>query len=253
MEHVIATLPARVSPEAMLTGAPTALKTGHVNHAVTLFETFCNEEQEQTKVSTLRGMVHLTCQEFQTFCAGAVEMADAADKASGFQPKEGAKGTAKYGPKRTVLNSRLSEARLIFGATKMDAGVTKEVGYWKALAASRSYLDEKGLKWNGERKLSKEEKGNKQVAKLNLKAMEEVMTLYPMQAGESIKDYNERMAQLVDKTIEDLRIEQRNEQVEKIVAGLVEKYPDAEILLAVADRLFLKYEDPSIEMEDGTV
>jgi hypothetical protein len=186
-------------------------------------------------------MIHLTCPEFQEQCSKAVEMADAADRASGWQPKEGAKGIAKYGPKRTVLNSRLSEARLIFGATKMEPGVTKELGYWKALAASRTYLDEKGLKWNGERKLSKDEKENKAVAKLNLKAMEEVMTQYPMEPGESIKDYNERMATLVDKAIEDKRIEQRNEMVDKIVASLIEKH-DPDTLLQVADKLFGKFE-----------
>lgn len=259
-EHVLETLPSKVSPEAMNTGAPVSLRTGSVNHGVTLFETFGDESAEQGKVNTIRQMAidyGLTCEEFAKHCNHAIEMADASDKANGFQPSEGAKGLAKYGPKRKVMSTRLSEARILFGATKQDQNLTKEMGYWKAVAAARDYLDNKNIKWNGERKPTTQEKQASKDAAVQMSALQDVMKVNPMKPGESIKDYNERMAELVDKAIEDKRQEAANEVVATLLKKLEEKH-SPEILLSLADAIFVKYElanegEPSTDSEGENV
>jgi hypothetical protein len=251
MDNVIASLPSRVSPMALAAGASVALATGAINHASTLLEIYVSEETEDTKVKAIGRIAEagITCEEFAKSCKKAQEMADDLDKANGFKAPDDAKGQDLYGPKRRVLNQRLSEAKRLFGVFKMQPDVLKERGYWSALDAARTYLDQIGMKWDGTKQDTSESKANKNHAKLARKALEAVMVANPMQAGESIKTYNDRMSDMVEQTMEDMQEQAQQDAVNKVVKSLTEKHPDWNFLLAVADAIYQMDEQRTIAEE----
>jgi hypothetical protein len=235
MENVINRLPSLVSDAAMNAKPAEGLKVGRLNHGLTLFETFGNEEIEQTKVQALEQLAtveFLTCEDFKKACKGALEMADAADAATGFVPKTNAKGTEKYGPKRRVLNQRLSEAKQLFGVFRLNADVLRERGYWSALSIAREYLTEAQVKWDNTRIVDAEEKAAKADSKAQRSALDEVMSMHAQKPGESIRDYMERMADKVDTAIATKQQEAFNAEVNKLVKSLIDKQDGETLVLA---------------------
>lgn len=215
MENVINTLPARVSPEAMQQGTPEGLKVGHLSIASDIFETFGNDS-DNTKVQVVaRWADALTCDQFAKECKDAQEIADKTDAACGFVAPKDAKGTEKYGPKRRLINSRMSEAKALFGVYKINPDVLKEKGYWAAIQAAREFLDSKGVKWDGTPRPSDEVKASRKLNKELSEADMAVRKDHPMEEGENYKEYVERIAPLVDEYREAM-------QVAKIVEKLKE-------------------------------
>lgn len=267
MDNIIDSLPSKVSPAAIAAGAAIALKVGPTTAATTLLEIFVREDVDDTKIAALRRMAledKLSCVEFSKACKEAQEKADAMDKLSGFTAAADAKGSDKYGPNRRVLNQRLSEAKQLFGVFKLQPDVLKERGYWSALDASRTYLGECGMKWDGQAVDTADSKDAKQRAKLARQALEEVMQANPMQAGESIRDYNERMAKEVDATIEEKQADAADKEINNLVKMLTKKY-DGSLLIAACLRImesdidnvddYIAYlsEAKSIHMLDATL
>lgn len=224
MQNVIATLPERVSPEAMQAGAPEGLRTGHISIAAEIFKTFA-EDADDTKIKTIgRWADALTCDQFAAQIKDAQELADKTDAACGFVKPANAKGQEQYGPKRRVLNQRMSEAKRIFGVLKLDPFVVAERGYFNAVNAAREYLDSKGLKWDGTPLPTESQKASKKANREANAALEAAKDANPQQAGESIKDWMERIAPLADEF-------QQEEKVNRVVETLKKMHSEGHPVL----------------------
>lgn len=224
MENVIVRIQ-ECSPEAVQEAKQHELKTSQISHAAELFKTFAAED-DSSKVKMLEKLaIHygLTTEEFKQQCKDAQDIADTADKANGFVPNPNAKGGEKYGPKRRVLNQRLSEAKQLFGVFKQEPAILQEKGYWSALDTARTFLKEKGLSWDGNTKDAiKAKRTHKQAQKV----MEEVMQALPMEAGESMADYTKRLAVEAEKHAEEVAQKQYAERVIAEAKKVIEKHGD---------------------------
>lgn len=217
MDNIILSLPSRVSPEAQAAGAPEALKTGHINYGKDLFDTFAEDDSQGYKVNKVAQWAEaMTCDQFASAVKDAQSIADNTDAACGFKAPEGAKGADKYGPKRLVLNARMSEAKALFGAYKQNPSVLKEKGYWAALKAARDLLDSKGIKWDGTPKPTDADKKAAKVRHASDAALKEAQKLNPQEAGESMKDYILRVADLADAIQENMLIDSLVEKIGKL-------------------------------------
>lgn len=226
MQNVILSLPSRVSPEAQAAGSPDALKTGHINYGKDVFDTFGNDDSQNFKVNRVQAWAEaLTCDQFAEACKSAMEMADAQDLATGFVIEPGAKGVDKYGPVRKVLNTRVSEAKTLFGTFKREPSLLKEKGYWQAIQAGRDYLDAQNIKWDGTPKPTQEQKKARKANKEMEAALAATREQNPQQPGESIRDYMLRIADLADVVAE-------NMEVDKIVASIVKLHTDKDTLFS---------------------
>ena len=251
MEHVLNTLESKLSETAMNTPTPVALRTGHIDYSLELFETFGNEEIEQSKVQILQRLAtkdFLTCSDFAAACKKAAERADEKDKMCGFTPAPQAKGVDLYGPTRKVLNQRLSEAKQIFGVFRLNPDALKEMGYWKALANAREYLKEAQIKWNATKIDAPEVKAAKKESKESMQAITEMMATWPQLPGENRKDYLERIDSKAEEALKKLHQEKMSEKINKVVESLAEKY-DGQFLCAVADELLIRFDNAAIEAE----
>lgn len=234
-EHALVVIEQQ-APAAMAS-TPVALTTGHINYGSDLFKVYVAEETKQsTQVQLLVtiAMAGLTCAEFQAQCKAAQALADETDKATGFTPKADAKGADKYGPKRKVLNQRLSEAKQIFGAMKI-AGVelVKEKGYWASLQTARDFLAEKNVYWDGEPIPTDAAKAQAKETKGVTKAMAQAMKDNPQQAGEDMAEYMARLIPIARNCAFE-------EDVEAAVKQFTEKYGTGDLALTAAQRIVNK-------------
>lgn len=214
MENVIATLPQKLSPAAVAEAKPDSLATGHVSFASDLVNEFTNDTHNTTRIALLTRMAsQLTCEQFKEECKKAQEIASTIDAASGFTKPEGSKGADQYGPVRRVLNQRLSEAKQLFGVFKQQPELLKEKGYGPALSAARQFLDSKGIKWDGSKAPTDEQKA----AKATSKALTEVMHDNPQQAGETLGQWMLRCEGLVQNKLEQQQEEKKEKAFEKLL------------------------------------
>lgn len=219
MDNPIALLPQKVSPDAVQQGAPEALKVGHISIAADIYKMYAGDSDD-TKIKTVaRWAEAKTCEEFRKECKDALTIADNVDKANGFTPKPDAKGTDKYGPKRKMMASRMSEAKMLFGVNKLAPNILKEKGYWDALEAARSFLKDKGIKWDGEPRPTDARKEELAYNRAMDAAEQAVRDAHPMQPGESWADYKDRIAPLVDEYKEKQDVEKVAEAIRKVAAS----------------------------------
>jgi hypothetical protein len=224
MENVLANIEGQVSPAATSAGTPVALKVGHINYGADLYNAFAAEATENTKVKVIIAIAEtgMSPEEFKGECKKATELADVNDKANGFTPKDGAKGAEKYGPLRRVLNQRLSEAKQIFGAYKVNPSAIKEKGYWAALAAARDTLDAKGCAWDGS-SVSPEAKKAAKESRAMQKALGEAIASNPMA----------QPAELVE-TAKQLAFDA---EVDGVAEAIVKKYGKGDVLHTACMRI----------------
>ena len=132
MDNILATLESTVSPAALAAGSSQTLKVGKINVGKVLFDMY--SEIDQTANTAVVKIIELsstyTPAEFREAVSQAQEMATAQDAATGWKAKEGAKGSELYGPARRNINTRMSEAKQIFGVAKLAPAVVKEKGYF---------------------------------------------------------------------------------------------------------------------------
>lgn len=222
MENVIASLESKVAPAAVSAGTPAALTVGHINYGKELFDLYAREDAQDTTVKAIIRMADvLTCEQFAEQVEKAQEIATATDAALGFKAPEDAKGAEKYGPKRRLINSRMSEAKQIFGAQKLNPQCLKEKGYWAAVQAARDFLTNKGVKWDGQRAKTAEEKAVARENKENNEAIELAKQVLPQLPGESIKDWMIRCADRAETLKEQARIQKVLDKLEEIPADLL--------------------------------
>lgn len=217
MENVIANLESKVAPAAVAAGTPEGLKVGHINYGKELFDLYAREDANDTMVKTIIRMADvLTVDQFSEEVGKAQEIATATDAALGWKAPEGAKGAELYGPKRRLINSRMSEAKQIFGVQKVKPEVLKEKGYWAAVQAARDYLNNEGIKWDGQKKLNAEQRAVKRDNKESAEAIEVAKSILPQQPGESIKDWMIRCAERAETIKFDSKVEKLGEKLDKL-------------------------------------
>lgn len=231
MEHVLATLESTVSPAALAAGTNPALTVGKINVGKVLYDLYSeiDDKANTAVVHIIELSETYTPAEFRDAVKGAQEMATAQDAATGFKAKEGAKGAELYGPARRNINTRMSEAKQIFGVAKMAPAVVREKGYFSALTAARDWLGLKGMKWDGARALTTDEKKAKKTQKANEEAIDMAKRVLPQMPGESIANYMVRVGAKAEAIKESLAIEQLLKQIQ----GLEEIASEDDVLSAV--------------------
>ena len=250
-----------------VTTAP-ALLTGKIKIANDLYAVFANDTGEQRKFSVIFDAalnVKFTPQEMDDNLKAAQTMADEADKRDGFTPAVGAKGTAKYGPKRQAMNVRSSEIRQLFGAllftniaaTHADDGhevtpkVTKDTGFTAGVKLARQALKENGINWDNTPVLTPTQKTHIQAAKLEGDVKAKWIAAHPQEAGESMRDYAERMEEaLLDETAKALAGAQA-EKVKAMAAAFIKKH-GLDFAAEVAQAIITQYNETVAEEVQDT-
>lgn len=225
MNHVLAT----IAESGMLTTpTPVALATGHVNHASALFGIYVVDADKEgiNKLEAIQAIANagLSYVEFSASFKKAQEMADSADKANGFVKPEGAKGQENYGPKRRLLNQRGSEAKRLFGVFKRNPAILAEKGYWQALEAARSWLEEQAQTWDGDKTLSKDEKADKHASSVRTGARAQVMDTHPQLKDETDEAYLMRVRDLMADAVEAAETAEFNKGVKTLFDSLTKKH-----------------------------
>lgn len=199
MDNIIATL-----PEKMAVAQAVASKYDSPTQAITIksaarecFRLFTEDEAKSvTRVEMVLLWVEagLTPGEVDQVLSEALLMAKEADIASGFSA-EGKKGRAAYGLNQSVMASRASECRTVYGAATHGAlSMMKEKGWQAAINLGRMWLEEKGKLWDGNTRPTKDEKAARRAAKETHKAFMEAAAANPMRAGENQAEYAARVA-----------------------------------------------------------
>ena len=246
MEHALVTIEqtATVQPAVVV-----GLNGGHVNYGVDLVTMYAVDDIAETKVQKLAEMAKvITTAEFSDAIKAAKSIADAMDKANGFVKAEGSKGQAMYGAKRQLLNSRLSEAKRIFGVFKQAPDVLKEKGYWLAVQTARGWLDSHGKTWDGNTAETGDIKAARKVREGNIVARSAVQTDNPQNEGETIAQWQERLEPLVQAKIEKMKDDTFNKRVETLVASLLKQFGnEREVLEAACVQILSHTEEPASE------
>lgn len=228
MNNVLADIAGMVSPEAIAAGTNPELRVGHINHGASLYGAFVvdSEKTGLTQVQTISAIAEsgITFEEFSKACKDAQALADTVDTGLGFKAVEDAKGQDKYGPKRRLLNQRLSEAKQLFGVFKTQPDLLKEQGYWNALAIAREHLATRGTKWDGSVAPSDEQKAAGKAFKQNQTAIVEAMSEFPIQADETRAEYLARIDSEVEKKLEALEADSFNKGVQSLHEAFCKKH-----------------------------
>ena len=217
-----------VTIEETATVQPQKIQTTHVggiNYGAALVEMFADENGEATKVKQLQAMAQvITYEEFSKAVKHAKDIADATDKANGFVKAEGAKGQDAYGPKRQLLNARMSEAKRVFGVAKMAPDVLKEKGYWAAVNTAREWLEANGKTWDGQTAESAESKQARKHDALRTGAIAKAMNENPQQKDEDRATWLQRIDAIMNGNIAAMEAEVFEKRVQTIEASLRKQF-----------------------------
>lgn len=230
MENIIESLQ-QCSPEAVAAPMSFKLRSGKVSCASDILVAFCDDDASNTRLNTIKSIaleLGLSCEEFKNECKQAQKLADEIDALYGFKPSD----DERYGIKRRVLNQRLSEAKRLFGVFKAAPDVLKEQGYNAAVISARQWLLLNKKQWDGTALPSEQSRETKAA----MKAFKEVTGNTPMLPGESIKDYQTRLAPLVEAARESGKRKAHEDSINKLVKRLAEN-EDGDVLVTACLRI----------------
>lgn len=217
-----------------------------------LVQQFAQPESTQARTRAIWTMATmLTVAEFQDAMNKALDQAKANDKAAGFIPASDAKGRDKYGPMQSTLATVASQCRQVFGACKIDpesivsatpdgAVVNPDLfpNWSKAYEKARAFLADKGIDWTGNTLSDKEQaRKNKKASADDAEIEAAVKAKHPKAMGESLADYNTRIAPFMDEAEAEFMEKRIQTTAEKEFKKLCEKYPDtySEILASMVE------------------
>lgn len=199
MQNIIATLPERMA-EASVKGNKFDSATQAITIKSAARECFASFTEDEGKSATRVQMVlgwheaGFTPGQVDQVLSEALLMAKEADIASGFT-SEGKKGRAAYGVNQSVMATRASECRAVYGAASQGAlPFLKEKGWQAAVNTARMWLTEKGKLWDGNNKPTKEQREAKREAKEMQKAHWEAAKRAAPIPGETPEAYAARIA-----------------------------------------------------------
>lgn len=224
MQHALVTIEQN-APALPIVGEIQTTHVGGINYGAALVEMFADESGEATKVKQLQDMAKvITCTEFATAVKHAKDIADATDSANGFTKPIGAKGQANYGPKRQLLNARMSEAKRVFGVAKLAPDVLKEKGYWAAVNTARQWLEDHAKTWDGQVAESSEIKNARKHDALRTGAIAQAMNANPQQKDEDRASWLTRIDAIMTGNIAKMEAEVFEKRVQTIEASLRKQF-----------------------------
>lgn len=224
MQHALVTIEQN-APATLV--AITSTQVGGINHGADLVEMFADESGEASKVQKIihkATVDNLTCVEFAAAVKHAKDIADATDSANGFKKPAGAKGQAAYGPKRQLLNARMSEAKQVFGVAKLAPDMLKEKGYWAAVNTARAWLQANGKSWDGQVAESSEAKQARKHDALRTGAIAKAMNDNPQQKDEDRATWLARIDAIMNGNIAAMESEVFEKRVQTIEASLRKQF-----------------------------
>jgi len=193
-----------------------------------LYDSFVASTDEQmTRMALVRGLVDVADEvQIKGACDSMVDIAKQKDIANGFGEKD-------RGPKRaTAMNTR-TIFQQVWGALKhapqhlTALGFTDQTGWNEAAKICKMALDQAGKTWQGydvptvadkaAKALAREQKAEKDI-------LADVMKQMPRLPGESLLQFNTRVAEVADKAVAKARVANEEEQAEKLAKGLIEKH-----------------------------
>lgn len=221
-----------------------------------LFDNFMGSGEENvTKMNIVRLMARQsTAEEVKKALSDMVELAHKIDVRNGVPEKE-------RGPKRANAMNVRSVMQNVYGALRLapkemtDQGYSDRTGYQDAAVMARVALKKHGVKWNGTKLPNEESKALAVVQAKNAarrEAMIEAVDANPQADGEDDTAYAIRISKARDELLAKQEAEAKRIVVNKVVAGIVQKYGRGEAQ-AIADALILfltSTENVSPEMVD---
>lgn len=222
--------------------APTGdgLKTGQsVNFSGQyLFDRFIVADREdQTKLGIVRQAVEQV--DTASWKAALAEMVRLAKEDS----------PTKYMTAKTVQ----SQMRAIYGALKNvpdeleQAGMTNDTGYAEAYNIGRTVLSQKGLKWDGTTAESKEDREARLANKEALKVKADLERLNPMQAGETMSAWSNRIVEMMDDAMEQHDEDTRQARITAATEQFMTQFGD--LAIDVASKVIDLYSDENAMAE----
>lgn len=223
-DSTLANLESRATPASATAGVSPSLKTGASTNfsGQYLYDRFVNEvsREDIAKMDIVRSMVkNLDSATFKTNVAKMVSIAKVHD-----EREQSAFSAARL---KTAQNHQ-SVMRNAFGALKFyanemaAAGVDDKTGYHVINTVAKRILTDKGVKWDGSKLKSADERKADQHTKAAAKALAVAMEQHPKGTNESRADYFQR----IDKAVANLLKTQAAEEQEARVAALVAKFKE---------------------------
>ena len=224
-------------------------------HAHAILSAFSDSSVEERRMAVVWRMAmgdsRLTSGQLEEEIKYALSMAAEADKNAGFRPKEGAKGSEKYGPKRASMNTISSQIRQVWGGlTHCNLGsertsdgmpqtpvIRQTTGFAFAVKQAREALKRHAIDWRGTALPSEEQKKQSAETRAQQAEMDKYASEFPMRAGETIADFQQRQRQAVEIRLLESAKEREEKTVEEAAQG-VWKALGAELSSMVADRLY---------------
>lgn len=209
--NVIATLPARASVESANQAAATALKAGKPITGQYLYERFCANKADQTK---MHAVINATSQvDTASWKAALKDMVAIAEKHG-----DAAKKTAQN--HRSVLQNVYGAIRFAPDALKVLGFEPKTTGYHQANTMAKQALKDAGIKWTGEKAKSPEQREQEAQARIRKQAMAKALQDTPMRDGETQAQFFERVAKQGEEEEARLIEEREGKKIAKLIESV---------------------------------
>lgn len=234
----LANIASSVSPEAIR--AVPATNTGStVNFSAQYFfdRLVANDDSEVTKMDIVRAAEkQLSFEDFKKNVAGMVTMAKDAQKAAEVTGDAAsiAKAKARY---KTAQNHQ-TVMRNTFGALRLipdelaALGVTATTGYQEFNVIAKTALANKGIKWDGGKAEAQDVKDARKKQAEEIAILDNLKKANPIQSGESIKDWNDRVMSMYDTAVTQHYADKVEAEVNKIAAKVMEDHSGIAELIA---------------------
>ena len=246
MAHALETIE-MMQAEPMSKAAPAHMSVQAAARA--LFAEFGNVDNRPTRTIVGLAQSGMTCAEYDEAEQQAIGMAKAADTASGWQPPADAKGRAKYGPKQSSMATQASYRRQVFGAARLnltcivsipESGIVNPdtfPSFMAAYKAASAWLKNQGIDWQGRATDDlRREKEQRQETAAYREARDQVEKDMPQKPGESIGEWQARIADTIAATIASNADKARDKAIRAAAAKIVEQFGTIDALL-VADAI----------------
>lgn len=237
-------------------------KPAHAHvHAHAILAAFSDQSVEEKRMGVVFRMAvgdgRITAGQLEEELRAAINMAAEADKIAGFKAPEGAKGQAKYGPKRASMNTVSSTVRQVWGALvhcnlsaettsdgqKRDPStiIKQSTGFAYAVKAARKALKDHGIDWRGAPLPSEGQKQASAEARAKQQEMDKYASEFPIRAGETIADFQKRQAVAVEINLLTNEKEREETLVSEQAEKLVKEY-GISLCTCIADKLYEMWE-----------
>lgn len=209
--NVIATLPARASVESASAAAATALKIGPAITGQYLYERFCANKADQTKMHAVINATNAV--DTASWKAALKDMVAIAEKHG-----ESAKKTAQNC--RSGLQNIYGAIRFAPDSMKLLGFEHGKTGYHQAEAMARKALKDNGIKWTGEKAKSPEQREQEAQARIRKQAMAKALQDTPMRDGETQAEFFERVAKQGEQEEQAMLVEREGKKIGKLVESV---------------------------------